>query len=79
LREIFKDLAGIPLDILTIGQYLAPSEDHWPVERFLPPEEFESLAEEAKAMGIPQAASGPLVRSSYQAKKLYQTAMNMGE
>jgi lipoic acid synthetase len=56
--------------MLTIGQYLAPSPAHLPVERFVPPEEFESWEDEARALGFRHVASGALVRSSYRAENL---------
>jgi lipoic acid synthetase len=52
---------------LTIGQYLSPSKDHLPVTRYVPPEEFDFLAETAKSSGIKKVFSAPLVRSSYHA------------
>ena len=53
--------------MLTVGQYLAPSVHHLPVERYVTPAEFEDLAVAAKEMGFSHVASGPLVRSSYHA------------
>ena len=67
LKAVFADLALSQVSILTIGQYLAPSKQHFPVVRYLPPDEFVRLAEEAKRAGIPTVVSAPLVRSSYQA------------
>jgi lipoic acid synthetase len=64
------DLRRAGVALLTIGQYLRPSPDHLPVERFVPPAEFESWKERALALGFRDAASGPLVRSSYHAEKL---------
>ena len=61
-------------DLLTLGQYLAPSDKHHPVVRYVPPEEFEQYAVEAKKMGFKGVASGPFVRSSYQAGELWQKA-----
>jgi lipoic acid synthetase len=58
-------MAGV--SILTLGQYLRPSEDHWPVDRYLHPDEFDSLRAEALDMGFSKVAAGPLVRSSYHA------------
>jgi lipoic acid synthetase len=69
LVEVFGDLASHGVTILTIGQYLSPSKDHLPVERYVPPEEFDSLAKEARASGIETVFSGPLVRSSYMAER----------
>jgi len=65
--EVMKDLRAHDCDMLTLGQYLQPSKHHHPVKRFVTPEEFDQLAEQAKAMGFTQVASGPLVRSSYHA------------
>ncbi len=67
LLEVFDDLAGIGVEILTIGQYLRPTPKNLPVDRYYAPEEFEELRTEAKARGIRWVQSGPLVRSSYRA------------
>lgn len=67
LVRVFQDLAEIGCHILTMGQYLAPSPRHYPVQRFLPPEEFEELGTSARKAGIPVVFSAPLVRSSYHA------------
>lgn len=67
LRETFTDLASVFVDRLTIGQYLPPSLKHHPVARYLTPEEFEELKEEAKGAGIRAVLSGPFVRSSFHA------------
>jgi lipoyl synthase len=67
LIEVFRDLGGRGVDILTIGQYLRPSKDHLPIARFYTPEEFRSLKEEALRFGFRHVESGPLVRSSYHA------------
>jgi lipoic acid synthetase len=58
--------------ILTLGQYLQPSKRHLPVNRFIPPEEFEAWRKTALQMGFAEAASGPFVRSSYHAKELFK-------
>jgi lipoic acid synthetase len=65
--EVMKDCRRHNVDMLTLGQYLQPSRDHLPVDRYVHPDEFEALAEEAGALGFKRVASGPLVRSSYQA------------
>jgi lipoyl synthase len=70
IRRTLKDLRDAGCRILTLGQYLQPSSDHLPVERFVPPEEFDAWKTEALAMGFSQVASGPFVRSSYHAKEL---------
>ena len=67
LVEVFRDLAGRRVDILTIGQYLRPSRDHLPIARFYSPDEFRMLKKEALALGFRHVESGPLVRSSYHA------------
>lgn len=68
--NVLKDLAGVGCQILTMGQYLAPSPRHYPVVRFLPPAEFEELGELARNCGIPVVFSAPLVRSSYHASEV---------
>jgi lipoic acid synthetase len=67
LLALCRDLAVRDVDILTIGQYLAPSRDHLPVKRLYTPEEFAFLKREAEKMGFRHVESGPLVRSSYHA------------
>jgi lipoic acid synthetase len=73
-EEILKtllDLRNAGCNLLTLGQYLQPTSRHLPVERFIPPEEFDRWRRTALEMGFTEAASGPLVRSSYHAKELY--------
>lgn len=65
MKRVFADLAASGVSLLTIGQYLAPSREHLPVERYVHPDEFEQLKELAIAAGITTVFSGPLVRSSY--------------
>ncbi len=67
LHEVFRDLASVGCDILTIGQYLRPSRDHLPMTRLYTPREFAELKAEALKMGFRHVESGPLVRSSYHA------------
>ena len=67
LIEVFRDLGGRDVDILTVGQYLRPSRDHLPIARFYTPEEFNDLRDEALCFGFRHVESGPLVRSSYHA------------
>ncbi|HET7902329.1 MAG TPA: lipoyl synthase [Candidatus Nanopelagicales bacterium] len=69
------DLHDAGCDLLTITQYLRPSPKHHPVERWVKPEEFVSLAEEATRIGFAGVMSGPLVRSSYRAGRLHQQAL----
>jgi lipoic acid synthetase len=71
LRAVFRDLRDHGVDILTLGQYLRPSLEQLPVERYVPPEEFAEYGREAKAMGFLSVASGPFVRSSYNAAEVY--------
>lgn len=74
LLELFADLHRVDCDILTIGQYLQPTREHLEVARFVPPEEFVVLREDALALGFRAVAAGPFVRSSYQAGELYRQA-----
>jgi len=71
LIETFQDLLQHGCSLLTLGQYLQPSKSHLDVDRFVPPEEFEALREDALGIGFKNVASGPFVRSSYQAKELF--------
>jgi lipoyl synthase len=68
LSEAFCDLRAVDCDILTIGQYLRPTEKHLPLERYYHPSEFEAMKLEALALGFKHVESGPLVRSSYHAR-----------
>ena len=67
LLQVFRDLASVGCNILTIGQYLRPSRDHLPMARLYTPREFAELKTEAMKMGFRHVESGPLVRSSYHA------------
>ena len=69
VEKVLRDLKDHDVDMVTLGQYLQPSRDHLKVERFLHPDEFESLRLFAENIGFKQVASGPLVRSSYHADK----------
>ena len=64
---VMEDLRAHDVDMLTLGQYLQPSRDHLAVDRYVHPDEFEALKVEGLRLGFSQVASGPLVRSSYQA------------
>ncbi|MCS7167915.1 MAG: lipoyl synthase [Gemmatales bacterium] len=70
LLEVLADLRQHGCDCLTLGQYLAPSDHHLPVVRYVPPEEFAELGDIAKRMGFVHVASGPFVRSSYHAEEM---------
>jgi lipoic acid synthetase len=72
IRDVLVDLYSAGCRILTLGQYLQPSKKHLPVQRFIPPDEFENWREEAQKIGFKEIASGPFVRSSYHAKTLFQ-------
>ena len=74
IKTTIRDLKYAGCRLLTLGQYLAPSKDHVPVARYVPPEEFEMWAEIARGMGFASVASGPLVRSSYRAGKMMETS-----
>jgi lipoic acid synthetase len=67
LLDVYRRLANVGVDVLTIGQYLRPSRDHLPMARYYTPEEFEFMKYEALRMGFRHVESGPLVRSSYHA------------
>jgi lipoic acid synthetase len=67
LLQVYRDLAAVGTDVLTIGQYLRPSKDHLPMTRYYTPEEFAFMKEKALTMGFRHVESGPLVRSSYHA------------
>ncbi len=71
-----RDLHAAGTDLLTITQYLRPSARHHPVERWVKPEEFVELRDEAMAIGFAGVMSGPLVRSSYRAGRLYAQALD---
>jgi len=67
ILEVMRDLRAHDVDMLTIGQYLQPSQAHLPLLRYVTPEQFKAFEEAAYAMGFKQAACGPMVRSSYHA------------
>ena len=73
IREALSELRAVDVDMVTIGQYLQPTKKHWPVERYLPPEEFDLIEKTARELGFLFVASGPLVRSSYKAAELFAT------
>ena len=69
IQQVLVDLRAHDVDMLTLGQYLAPSRHHIPVDRYVTPAEFQQLGDYAKQLGFTNVASGPLVRSSYHADK----------
>ncbi len=74
IRQVFQDLRSAGVDLVTVGQYLAPSARHYPVARYPEPAEYEQWQAYALSLGFKGVACGPLVRSSYRAGELYRTA-----
>ncbi|HEY56303.1 MAG TPA: lipoyl synthase [Dehalococcoidia bacterium] len=74
--QVMKELREARCDLLTLGQYLPPSEQHYPLSRFVTPEEFSELAATGRELGFAEVASAPLVRSSFKAAELYAKARN---
>ena len=74
LVSTFRDLRAVDCKVLTIGQYLRPSAAHAPMARYYHPDEFAALAEAGRALGFAHVEAGPLVRSSYHAKRQTQQA-----
>ena len=72
--QALLDLRNAGCDLITITQYLRPSPRHHPVERWVKPQEFVELATQAREIGFLGVMSGPLVRSSYRAGRLYKEA-----
>ena len=75
ILETLKDLRAVGCDVLTLGQYLRPQKRHLPVERYVPPEEFNQWKKTAEDMGFLYCASGPLVRSSYRAGEFFMESL----
>jgi lipoic acid synthetase len=67
ILEVMRDLRAHDVEMLTVGQYLQPTQGHLPVLRYVDPARFQQFEQEAKALGFRHAACGPLVRSSYHA------------
>jgi lipoic acid synthetase len=74
---VMRDLRDADVNILTLGQYLRPSGQHLPVARYYRPEEFSELAAAGRAMGFAHVEAGPLVRSSYHAKRQIESSGTM--
>jgi len=74
VRATMADLRAAGVQLLTLGQYLRPSPAHLPVVRYVPPAEFEALAADGRALGFRHVEAGPLVRSSYHAKRQVEAA-----
>ena len=76
INRLMRDLRAAGVDLLTIGQYLAPSAQHYPVARYPEPQEYKRWEETAFSLGFKGVAAGPLVRSSYRAGALFRAAKN---
>ncbi len=76
ISAAMADLRAVGCDLLTITQYLRPSVRHHPIDRWVPPEEFDELRDEALGFGFAGVMAGPLVRSSYRAGRLYRQALD---
>ena len=76
ISQALQDLHDAGCELVTITQYLRPSKRHHPIDRWVKPEEFVELREEAEEIGFAGVLSGPLVRSSYRAGRLYQQALD---
>jgi lipoic acid synthetase len=74
ITQALKDLREVGTDLITITQYLRPSPKHHPISRWVKPEEFVELNKEAEELGFAGVLSGPLVRSSYRAGRLFKQA-----
>jgi lipoic acid synthetase len=79
ILELMRDLRSVDCDLLTIGQYLSPSEDHIPIAKFYHPDEFAKLKVIGEEMGFAHVESGPLVRSSYHAKEQVEYLNTLAE
>lgn len=69
IKEVLQDMQSVGVDILTIGQYLQPSKEHQPIDRWVTPEEFQRWKEYALEIGFGVCESGPMIRSSYHAEE----------
>jgi lipoic acid synthetase len=74
VHAVMRDLRKVDVDILTLGQYLRPSDQHHPLDRYYSPDEFRALRDAGMAMGFRHVESAPLVRSSYHAWEQVQAA-----
>jgi lipoic acid synthetase len=75
LVQTFRDLRAAGVDVLTLGQYLQPSQYHLRVARFVPPADFDRYKQVAETMGFLYVAAGPLVRSSYRAAEFFMKGL----
>lgn len=72
IEQTLRDIRAASVDVVTMGQYMRPTKNHLPVERFVTPEQFAQYREQALAMGFLEVVSGPLVRSSYRAERVLE-------
>ncbi|MGI9308465.1 MAG: lipoyl synthase [Gammaproteobacteria bacterium] len=72
IGQVMDDLRAIDVDILTLGQYLQPTANHLPVERYVPPDQFDEYRQQGLAKGFLEVVAGPLVRSSYRADRVLE-------
>ena len=79
ILRTLADLRQTGCDLLTVGQYLQPTASHPPVAKYYTPDEFAALAASARHSGFLEVVSGPLVRSSYEAGRLYETVQHKDE
>lgn len=75
IMQTLRDLREVDCQTLTLGQYLAPTREHFPVVRYIPPEEFDELKTQAEKLGFDHVESGPLVRSSYHAEEQFEAGI----
>ncbi len=73
--EVMRDLRAAGCEILTIGQYLAPSRRHFPVAKYVEPQQFKSYEKAGEKMGFSAVSAGPFVRSSYQAEQVFENSL----
>ena len=78
VEGVFSDLRVAGVDVVTIGQYLRPTRDHAPVERYVPPEGFRRFEARARAMGFPTVYAGVFVRSSFNAEEVFHSGPPLG-
>ena len=72
IHQTMQDLRSQDVDLLTLGQYLRPTANHLPIDRWVTPEQFNEYRELGLKMGFMEVASGPLVRSSYRADRVFE-------
>ncbi|MDP1329404.1 lipoyl synthase, partial [Klebsiella pneumoniae] len=75
IRQVMRDMRAHDIDMITIGQYLAPSGHHLPVRRYVTPDQFKQFEKEAYELGFTHAAVGAMVRSSYHADQQAHAAL----